>query len=88
MTQCITITFGEQVENHVGMQKIGKLAEKGFSFQELNDAKILFEQKGYICELITLKCPIKEYKEHGYLLIIRGGINCLSTDKLLFDKLV
>lgn len=26
----ITITFGDQVENHVGMQKISNLAAEGF----------------------------------------------------------
>ena len=35
----ITITFGDQSENHVGMQKIGKLAENGFTINELNTAK-------------------------------------------------
>jgi hypothetical protein len=27
----ITITFGDQAENHVGMQVIGKAADKGFT---------------------------------------------------------
>jgi hypothetical protein len=27
----ITITFGDQAENHRGMQKIGKMEEKGYS---------------------------------------------------------
>lgn len=31
----ITITFGDVAENHVKMQKIGKLAEKGFSTEDL-----------------------------------------------------
>lgn len=29
----ITITFGDQAENHVGMQKIGKMANEGFTFR-------------------------------------------------------
>lgn len=45
----ITITFGDQAENHKGMQIIGKPAEKGFSITELEEAKTLFENKGYKC---------------------------------------
>jgi len=29
--KAITMTFGDQAENHVGMQQIGKLATSGFS---------------------------------------------------------
>jgi hypothetical protein len=51
----ITITFGDQAENHAGMQIIGKKAEHGFSIDELQRAKILFESQGCICEYIDLK---------------------------------
>jgi len=44
----ITITFGDRAENHVGMQKIGQLAENGFSIQDLENAKIYLENKGII----------------------------------------
>lgn len=30
-----TITFGDQAENHKGMQVIGKMAERGFSPKDL-----------------------------------------------------
>lgn len=96
MSQCITITFGEQVENHIGMQKIGKLAEKGFNLQDLNKAKLVFEQKGYTCELITLECPIcdiSDYKNNAHLLIVRNGIDCFlgttkNSNKSLFEELI
>lgn len=32
-----TLTFGDQGENNIGMQKIGKLCDKGFSYNELYD---------------------------------------------------
>jgi hypothetical protein len=37
MSRCITLTFGDCAENHVGMEQIGKLAAKGsgFSREEL-----------------------------------------------------
>jgi hypothetical protein len=51
----ITITFGDQAENHVGMQKLGKgLAPAGFTVKELENAKVLFEKAGCKCELINL----------------------------------
>lgn len=50
----ITITFGDQAENHVGMQKLGNMSEDGFSIQDLKDAKKAFENKGYECELVKL----------------------------------
>lgn len=51
---CITITFGDQAENHKGMQIIGQKANQGYSIQDLTKAKELFESKGLACELIDL----------------------------------
>ncbi len=76
--KCITITFGEVAENHVGMQKIGKLAENGFNLNELSQAKEIFEAKGYQCELITLEHKLS--KDKGYVLIVRNGVQCLLSD--------
>lgn len=56
----ITITFGDQAENHVGMQKIGKLAAHGFTVDDLKEAKQLFESKGCYCELIDLNSYLPE----------------------------
>lgn len=50
----ITITFGDQAENHVGMQKLGSLSERGFSLKELMRAKRRFERMGAKCKLIDL----------------------------------
>jgi len=38
MTQTITLTFSESVENHRGNQVLGKIADKGFN---LDDIKIV-----------------------------------------------
>lgn len=35
----ITITFGDQAENHKGMQIIGAPAERGFSREEITAAQ-------------------------------------------------
>ena len=50
----ITITFGEQAENQRGMQVIGKKCEKGYSVKDLREAKEVFEERGFKCELIDL----------------------------------
>ena len=34
-----TITFGDQGENHAGMQKIGELVDDGFTLDEILDIK-------------------------------------------------
>ena len=43
MQSTVTLTFGDQAENHVGMQKIGKLADSGFDYNDLVQAKTKFE---------------------------------------------
>ena len=52
----ITITFGEQSENHNGMKIYGSgLAENGFNLEDLNIAKSKFEEIGCVCNLTNLK---------------------------------
>lgn len=50
----ITITFGDQAENHRGMQKIGKEAKNGYSRKDLELSKEKFEKSGYKCILVNL----------------------------------
>lgn len=71
----ITLTFGDQGENHVGMQKIGKLAKKGISVERLKEIKKIFEDMGSKCEYVDLnkECEVKG-PEAG-LLVIRNGLN-------------
>ena len=82
----ITITFGDQAENHAGMQKIGELADKGFTINELENAKIKFEEKGAKCEFIKLNeyLPDKYKKnkdiEQAAILVIRNGVNIILGD--------
>ena len=53
-TPVVTITFGDCAENHVGMQKLGQIAETGLSCAELVNAQKQFEELGCECELIDL----------------------------------
>ncbi len=81
--QTFTLTFGDQAENHVGMQKIGQGAQEGFSLDDLNQAKTWFEEKDVECSLVNLRSPLFDdlqpevNVEDAYILIIHRGLNCL-----------
>jgi hypothetical protein len=79
--ETFTLTFGDQAENHVGMQKIGLLASEGFSIDDLKNAKKVFEDKGIVCELIDLSLLLDstEYRsnDNAYVLIARKGLDIL-----------
>ena len=79
----ITITFGDQAENHAGMQIIGKMAEHGFTIDELQKTKSLFESQGCTCEYINLKQrlldtwsnPDNINIDDAGVLLIRNGVS-------------
>lgn len=79
----ITLTFGEQSENHIGMEKNGNgLAPSGFSTDELEHAKTLIEEKfpDCKCELIRLdQVNLGELKaETASILIVRNGVKHIA----------
>lgn len=91
MTSTITLTFGDQAENHVGMQKIGEIAPSGFTYDDIVYAKNKFEEKGCKCKIIKLssKLPKPYTTDKAYVLIIRKGINYLleeGSDELLNEQ--
>lgn len=78
----VTLTFGDIAENHAGMQKIGSLAHEGFSKEDLESTKRLFEEKGCICELVYLNDGLKgvvgaDRADDAYVLIIRDATSHL-----------
>jgi hypothetical protein len=79
--QTYTITFGDQAENHVGMQKIGSLSSEGFNLIDLQRAKEWFESQGKTCELISLheSLPLKKQNSslEAYVLVVRDGVSAL-----------
>ena len=84
-----TITFGDQAENNVGMQKIGHLADAGFSCKELT--KIYEHLKDtYIIEFINLSSvyPSGEEKiENACILIFRNFYSSpYSADELYNEQ--
>jgi alkylated DNA repair dioxygenase AlkB len=50
-SQTFTITFGDQAENHAGMQILGQKASEGFTLEDLEKAKAWFEAQGVTVEL-------------------------------------
>jgi len=74
MDSTFTITFGDQAENHAGMQKIGELAERGFTCAELRGA----QQQHAAC---TIRDLVAEGGVEGYpeacVLVFKGGVDQL-----------
>ena len=90
--EVITLTYCDGAENHIGMQLLGKKSIKGFSINDILNAKIKFESKKYECELIKLNDYYDkdnfpyENIEDAYLLIIRKGVICLLDDDKEVDN--
>lgn len=86
--KALTLTFGEQAENHVGMQKIGKLAEHGFTIEDMQFVRQRFLDMGCLdCNIYNLKemsgiCDpaILEKMEDAFVLIARRGVDYLLRD--------
>ena len=83
----ITLTFGDQAENHAGMETLGHLSEpgQGFNYQDLLSAKEKLEQDGFTSQLIQLELYDSidninheiDIPEEAYVLIIKDGVNKL-----------
>lgn len=71
----ISITFGERVENHAGMQMLGNLAKEGFGILELQSARERFEAVGVKCELVNLSTI--EGSAPAWILIARNAFPVL-----------
>jgi len=82
----VTITCGEVAENHVGMQKLGDIADVGFTIVDLERSKRYFEEQGYSCELVRLdsELPVPE----AGILIVRNGLNAFANADALREEMV
>lgn len=94
--ETITLTFGEQAENHAGMQILGGgLAKDGFNLDDLEAAKRKFEEAGKFVQLVYLHKYAQEERqdlifEEAYILIVRNGLDVLlegdSADNLFKEQ--
>lgn len=83
-----TITFSESVENHAGMQQIGKQSKNGISISDLDKFQSYFEKLGCDTENIDLSsfCTKDVEVEKAQVLIVRNGVKMLCGDE--FDEFV
>lgn len=83
-----TVTFGGQVENHVGMQKIGKMDDEGFTVDDLIDAKEQFEGEGCECVMVdlTLSHPDPQSVHPAAILIVRNGASLFASPDDMYKE--
>lgn len=87
-----TLTFGDQAENHVGMEKLGTPVEKGLTLDDLNKLRSTFELRGFRTEVHDLSLlfddeKVREQVDPAYVLIIRQGLKGLSENMdAFFDE--
>lgn len=85
-----TLTFGDQAENHVGMQKLGQLASEGFALSDLLQARAWFEQRGVqsiIYDLRTLlPAELVAQAEEAYLLVVPRGVDAIVESSALLQE--
>ena len=85
MNQTVTITFAESVENHAGMQIIGKSENNGFSADELRSFyKVLQNEKKTELYQMSDISPINLLVEDAVLLVVRDGIS--NADEALEEQ--
>jgi hypothetical protein len=94
--QTFTLTYGNCAENHKSMEIIGNKLDEGLTINDLNQAKLYFENLGANCELVHLNLPIKDIitKEtfesinDAYILIVKNGAKYLvgNTDNLYLEQ--
>ena len=85
MVGTYTLTFGEQVEAFAGMETYGKLAESGFTEDEILASKKVFDDEGIVTEFHVLNNLLNVEAKRGVVLVIRNGAQCISKGRL--DKI-
>lgn len=86
MPQTFTLTFGDQAENHVGMEKLGQPIENGFDLAQLSRIQAHFDCKGFptqlhcLNELFPENDPRRENTDAAYVLVVRNGLKCILSE--------
>jgi len=85
----LTITFGEGVENHAGMEIIGKTASEGFKQSELEAIHSELEGRGVETRLIDLGAylPSELGTYKASVLVIPNGVSLFCDAKKLWDEI-
>lgn len=89
----ITLTWGCQAENHVGMIKEGdEISKNGFTKKELKNIKKIYTEKGFTCKVynlhneLTNQCD-EESIDKAYVLVIKNGITLFTDPDNIFMTL-
>jgi hypothetical protein len=82
----ITLTFGDVMENHIGMEKIGTMSKKGYSLIDLLKFKRRFNRLGLATELINLNRFVDEKTDPAYLLIIKNGVSIACEEREIYNE--
>lgn len=72
ISSVVTLTFGDVAENSHNMEKLGSMANEGFSVEELEEARTLFDSKGAVTELhdLTELLPSEETERPAASLLV------------------
>lgn len=76
MDQAITITYGDQAENHKGMQIIGTAIPSGLSLEDMVSIQKCLNVLGMTTEMVRLNDPDGDLPDAS-VLIIRNGVNMI-----------
>lgn len=76
----ITVTFCDCAENHVGMEKIGDMTDRGFSLDELKAFRKAFCKLGIDTSLHHI--PLAEADEKAYVLVARNAVSKITSREL------
>jgi hypothetical protein len=86
---CITITFCDCSENHVGMEQIGDMSQEGYTKENFDTFQTFWTEKGMVVERVNLNTllneDIEDIEDIGEVLIVRGAIN---NHLQIFDELM
>jgi len=90
----ITLTFGDCMENHAGMQKIGSMASKGYSFDDLIKASVKLNKNNIKFEIIHLNDflpkdleKVEDSIEDAYVLIVKNFVGEVLSKELFNEHI-
>lgn len=76
----MTLTWSECVENHVGMQKIGKLSENGFSKDDMAAMANWCKDHNIDCKIYNMGELLGSNVENAYFLLAKNFIGSIFED--------
>lgn len=86
--QTFSITFGEQVENHTGMQKIGNIAKCGFSVKKLKEFQSVCSDSEYTDLTKFLPKELSDDELEAGIFVWREGLKkLLKGSKFTIDDM-